>query len=411
MTELPQGWTLVPIKDVATLLRKKPSHLKESDDVVSFVPMAEVEELTGVVNTANTISHKTALAKTLTYFQENDVLFAKVTPCMENGKIAIAKNLIDGQGYGSTEFHVITCGPRLKNKFLLYFLLNEDFRIEAERSMRGAVGLRRVPREYIEDFEIPLPPMDVQDELVEFMESNFARIDKSNHDLKLATRGVNALKSSILHSVFSGALSDESIDFNSFTLAEVAKWGSGGTPKAGTAAFYGGDIPWAVIGDLNDGDVFSTEKTITQLGLESSSAKLVDVGTILIAMYGSIGKMGIARVPMATNQAIAFAVPNETLITSGYLYWYLVSQREVFLASGKGAAQQNISQTILKEWPIAVPPLEEQNRLVELIEDRLSAASKILEIEDQSTKQLSLLKRSLLRDVYTGRKTNGSANE
>ncbi len=94
------------------------------------------------------------------------------------------------------------------------------------------------------------------------------------------------------------------------TLGEVATWGSGGTPQAGNSRFYGGQIPWAIIGDLTDSDVFTTEKHITEEGLANSSAKLVPVGAILIAMYGSIGKMGIAKVPMATNQAIAFALPN-----------------------------------------------------------------------------------------------------
>ena len=93
------------------------------------------------------------------------------------------------------------------------------------------------------------------------------------------------------------------------TLKDVAKWSSGGTPKAGTKEYYGGDIPWAVIGDLNDGHVSTTASTITEAGLANSSAKVVAPGTLLVGMYGSIGKMSIADVPMATNQAIACAVP------------------------------------------------------------------------------------------------------
>lgn len=142
----------------------------------------------------------------------------------------------------------------------------------------------------------------------------------------------------------------------------MAQWSSGGTPKAGTSEYYGGDIPWAVIGDLNDGVVASTASTITESGLANSSAKVVCAGTILVGMYGSIGKLGITGVPMATNQAIACAVPNPEVDTE-YLFHYLKSQRDDLLRAGKGGAQQNISQTVLKAWPIRVPHLDEQQRI------------------------------------------------
>ena len=94
------------------------------------------------------------------------------------------------------------------------------------------------------------------------------------------------------------------------TLGEVATWSSGGTPKSGTPSYYGGTIPWAVIGDLDDATVIATAATVTAAGLANSSAKVVEPGTVLVAMYGSIGKLGIAGIPMATNQAIACAVPS-----------------------------------------------------------------------------------------------------
>jgi len=162
------------------------------------------------------------------------------------------------------------------------------------------------------------------------------------------------------------------------TLGEVAVWGSGGTPRAGNPLYYGGDIPWAVIGDLNDGYVHTTEKLITEEGLANSSAKLVPAGAILIAMYGSIGKMGIANVPMATNQAIAFALPKADQVIPQYLFWFLSSQRDIFLSNGKGATQQNISQTLLKSWEMPVPPLEEQKRIVEALGDHLSRLDEAL---------------------------------
>jgi type I restriction enzyme, S subunit len=164
------------------------------------------------------------------------------------------------------------------------------------------------------------------------------------------------------------------------TLGEMARWGSGGTPKAGDHRYYGGGMPWAVIGDLNDGIVSQTSSTITEEGLRSSSARVVPAGTVLIAMYGSIGKLGIAGVDMATNQAIAFADPLPGLEPT-YLFWYLRAQRGKLGGAGKGATQKNISQTVLKPWPLPLAPVNEQRRIVAAIEEqfsRLDAAEKSL---------------------------------
>jgi type I restriction enzyme S subunit len=187
-------------------------------------------------------------------------------------------------------------------------------------------------------------------------------------------------------------------------LSEVAKWGSGGTPKSGDVRYYGGEIPWAVIGDLTDSLVSETATTITKEGLENSSAKMVPAGAILIAMYGSIGKLGIAARPLATNQAIAFAISDESRILPRFLFLFLLSQRSQLLASGKGATQQNISQTLLKSWPIPVPPLDEQEKIVEILEEQLSrldaATAAIAAVRTKAARfRLSLLNSASSIDI------------
>ena len=185
-------------------------------------------------------------------------------------------------------------------------------------------------------------------------------------------------------------------------LGKVAKWGSGGTPKANNSAYYGGNIPWAIIGDLNDGIITETANSITQLGLDESSSKLVPKGTLLIAMYGSIGKLGIAGVDLATNQAIAFATPLINVATHKFLFHYLASQKEVFLASGKGMTQQNISQTMLKTWPIPLPPVAEQEKIVEILEEQLSRLNVALASVRLVREKATQFRRSLLHAAFTG---------
>lgn len=186
------------------------------------------------------------------------------------------------------------------------------------------------------------------------------------------------------------------------TLGEVAKWGSGGTPKAGTAEYYGGEIPWSVIGDLNDGVVTSTSAAITAAGLANSSAKIVPPGSLLVAMYGSIGKLGITGLPMATNQAIAFAKPLEGVTTTRFLFWLVMWQRQAMASAGKGATQQNISQTILKSWPIPLPPLLEQHRIVEAIEERFTRLDAAEATLRRATANQERYLASLLQSMVTG---------
>jgi type I restriction enzyme S subunit len=151
------------------------------------------------------------------------------------------------------------------------------------------------------------------------------------------------------------------------TLGEIGEWGSGGTPFSSQSEYYNGTIPWLIIEDLNDSIVTTSQKTITELGLRNSSAKIVEPGTLLIAMYGSIGKLGIAGIPCATNQAIAFCRCNSALIDVNFLFYYLLFSREKLLELGRGNTQQNIGQAVLKEYPIPLLPLPEQRRISALL--------------------------------------------
>jgi type I restriction enzyme S subunit len=161
------------------------------------------------------------------------------------------------------------------------------------------------------------------------------------------------------------------------TLGDLGAWGSGGTPSKSRPEFYGGGIPWLVIGDLNDGVVERSQASITEAGLANSSAKLISPGTVLIAMYGSIGKLGFAGIECATNQAIAYCVPAEGIVTRQFLFWLLRSLRKELLGRGQGIAQQNISQKILKAWPVQVPPLPEQRRIVAKIDELMALCDQL----------------------------------
>lgn len=185
------------------------------------------------------------------------------------------------------------------------------------------------------------------------------------------------------------------------TLGESFRWGSGGTPKSDISEYYdNGEIPWLIIGDLDDGVINSSVSKITSKGLNNSSAKLVEPGTILVAMYGSIGKLGIAGKPLATNQAIAFAYKNE--IYPLYLFYFLMRVRSSLISFGKGATQLNISQTVIKAFPFVIAPLDEQYRIVSKIEELFSELDKGVENLLLSHQQIKAYRQSLLKHAFEG---------
>lgn len=188
-------------------------------------------------------------------------------------------------------------------------------------------------------------------------------------------------------------------------LGNVAQWGSGGTPSRKNPSFYEGDIPWIKTGELNEEYIYDTEEHISKEALEKSSAKIFPVNTVVLAMYGAtIGKVGILGVPATTNQACACGVCSKG-IKFAFLAKFLQSQKQSFIMKGKGGAQPNISQQIIKNHPIALPPLAEQSRIVARIESLFAkldeAKEKIQEVLDGA----DLRRAAILHQAFTGKLT------
>ena len=142
---LPPGtWAIVPISDIAEINPKLDKSGINDDLDVSFVPMPAVEAETGGIEVSATRRFE-EVKKGYTPFREGDVLFAKITPCMENGKMAVVPALRNGLGFGSTEFHVLRAKDGIAPEYLYYFVSSKRFRVDAEHNMTGAVGQRRVP--------------------------------------------------------------------------------------------------------------------------------------------------------------------------------------------------------------------------------------------------------------------------
>ena len=185
------------------------------------------------------------------------------------------------------------------------------------------------------------------------------------------------------------------------TLEAVAIWSSGGTPSRSMPSFYLGTIPWFKTGELGGLYITDSEEKISPEAVASSSAKIFPKGSVILAMYGAtIGKTSILGIDAATNQACAAGKPDA--VDSLFLYYYLVSQTKGFIDAGKGGAQPNISQGIVRNWPIWVPPAAEQIRIVEKLEELLSDLDAGVAELRAAQKKLGQYRQSLLKAAVEG---------
>ncbi|MGJ4911789.1 restriction endonuclease subunit S [Bradyrhizobium sp. HKCCYLS2033] len=152
-------------------------------------------------------------------------------------------------------------------------------------------------------------------------------------------------------------------------IAEFCDTGSGGTPDRSKTQYYGGSIPWVKSGELRESEIIDTEEKITELGLRESSAKLVPRGSILLAMYGAtVGRMAFLGVDAATNQAVCNIRPDPKFADARYVFYGLQSKMGHFLSRAAGGAQPNISQAIVRETKLRLPPLDEQRRIAAILD-------------------------------------------
>ncbi len=164
---------------------------------VSFVPMSSVSE-SGKIDPTDIRPYE-VVKKGFTYFAEDDVLFAKITPCMENGKGAVAKGLKNGIGFGSTEFHVLRPINDTSNPYWIYTLTSfKSFRKDAEANMTGSAGQRRTPVSFLDEYEVALPPIHLQNQFATFV----AYIDKSKFAVQKSLEKTQLLFDSLMQEYF-----------------------------------------------------------------------------------------------------------------------------------------------------------------------------------------------------------------
>lgn len=378
-----EGWKETTLGEVVLINPKVPNLQEDSP----FIEMADVDTWGRWAFPSGPKGRRGGIRAT-----GGDTLMARITPCLENGKIAQIPDDFGDVG-GSTEFIVLRSTDETIPEFV--FLLAQSHRVHSESIglMVGTSGRQRVSAKDVASIQVFLPPIEEQREIVSFMQVLDHMIQAGDREISSAEQ----MRVDVLKTV----LTDRANEWDYTPLREVATWRSGATPKAGNPEFYhGGTIKWAKIGDVQNAPIYDTEKKITEAGFEKIK-KIAPVGSTLIAMYGaSIGRSAFVMNEMATNQAILCGIPDEEVIVPEFLFLSALNLEDEFHRQGRGAAQPNINKTIIGDQEIPLPPLEEQEKIVE----KMQALDAYLESAKRSQEALKQVRKDALHALLSGDK-------
>ncbi len=404
-----RDWKEVRLKDVTAL---NPSITKELDELVSFVPMENLRN--GFINNSNTIQFQEAKGK-YTYFSNGDLLLAKVTPCFENGNIAIAENLLNENGFGSSEIFVLRTFKNVSNVFLFYYCQSIPFREEAISTMSGVAGLKRIPSLFMRVHSFCLPPLTTQHAIANYLDEKLAVIDRNISLLEQKRERYTALRKSLINKTVRYGLNPdaEMKDSGIEWLGEIPKhwevkrmkdiglsYFTGFTPEVDTFFASNGDTTWVTIADIQNKIVDSSAIDILAETANKKGQPITPKGSLLFSFKLSIGKVAFAGKDLYTNEAIVSILPTKK-ISLNYLY-YILPLVLFNNATENIYGAKMLNQKIINNMLFAFPPLSEQVTIAEYLDKQSGKIDRIVENINAQLDKLTHLKKCLINECVTG---------
>jgi type I restriction enzyme S subunit len=414
------GWEVKPLGEVCEL--KPPKKLAKASladgELVSFAGMSELGELQA--------DFKEAEARPLskvysgyTYFADNDVLVAKITPCFENGKMGVARNLTNGIGFGSSEFVPLRLNGEITPEFLFYYLLRDKFRLDGAKVMSGAVGHKRVPHDYFLELLIPIPPLEEQKRIVAVLDAAFEGLTRAKENAETNLQNARELFERRIARAFSRI--EHSKSAVAKTVADIAfpQKGSIRTGPFGSQLLHSEftDEGIAVLGIDNavknefrwgKSRFISPEKYVT---LRRYTVKAGDVIITIITIMGTCGRCAVVPddIPVAINTKHLCCItldPEQCL--PDYLHAYFLHSEaslDYLTANASGSVMDGLNMGLIKELPVYLPSFKEQKAIAALYKH---AKANLEELEAQyATKLTDIadLRQSLLQKAFAGELT------
>jgi type I restriction enzyme S subunit len=408
-------WDTKPLGEVCTIKPPKAEARTKlaDDDEVSFAPMEDLGIGVKYMQPLRTRQFG-EVSGSYTYFADGDVLLAKITPCFENGKLGVARDLKNGVGFGSSEYIVLRPNPSLDAEFLYYYLARPDFLEEGARSMTGAVGHKRVSKEFVENYQIPLPPVSEQRRIVAILDEAFEGIATAKANAEENLQNARELFDGCLQAIFSKCGKD-------WVSQTVQQWVDDGVlakPQDGNhgeihpvrADYVESGVPFIMAADLIEGVVdtvgcrFIAEKQARALRI--GFAKSDDV---LLSHKGTIGRVAILDTRhdyvVLTPQVTYYRCLDRNRVFNGFLYYCLLSpefQAEMGRIAGAGSTRAYIGITRQLDLRIVLPPVEVQHEMTSRLKAFQECSENLIRIYTNKISALEELKKSLLHQAFTG---------
>jgi type I restriction enzyme S subunit len=392
------SWPLVKLHEVAQVNPRLPKDVDETQQVI-FLPMAAISEQGQILEQEKRILSETR--KGFTYFEKNDVVVAKITPCFENGKAAFLDDLETQIGFGTTEFHVIRPDiEKLDGKYLFYLVWNKWFRHLGERNMSGSAGQKRVPTDFLKSLEIPLPPLDEQKRIA-------AILDKADAIRRKRQQAIN-LADDFLRSVFLDMFGDPLVNPKKWSVETLGKLTTkitdgkhGDCEDESDSGYYfisAKDVNHGIINYKNTRQINKKEFDEVHRRTDLKSGDIVMVNT-----GATIGRVAIVRDDERNQRttfqkSVAIIKLDKKQLNPTFLKFIFLLRIKDFASVGSGSAIKNLLLSKMREFPILVPPLELQKDFEKIV---LKMEQSSINKEECTVSKLELF-NSLSQKAFAG---------
>lgn len=396
---LPETWKFARLSEVCQINPIFESQERpDKDQSVTFLPMSAVDEVFGEISSPDVKKYK-EVAKGFTPFREGDVLFAKITPSMENGKAAIAKNLINGIGFGSTEFHVLRPIEYVLAEYLFYFIRQTSFRKWAQSSFIGSAGQQRVPADFLQRVLLPLPTVSEQQRIVAILR----QADELHRLRQESVEQANRISAALFLEMFGNPV----ININS------KRWKVNPFGTFITYSKYGPRFPgreYSVKGarvlrttDMtNDGSIRWWESPIIELTDDELMQHALKPRTLLVSRSGTIGPIAVfegSEEPcVAGAYLLEFGLSEK--INTEYIRAFFLSEygQSKLKAGSRSATQSNLNAPAIKNIQIPIPPKKLQDEFAQ----KVNELEKLKQKQIYSSDKLDILQHVIISEAFSG---------